>query len=135
MGSNPTSTALTCTNAGLGGSRAAASCPASLIWSSQFSTVERYSNRVRRNCLARSQKSWTCLNGEAHAVQACALAFRAGRNRPRPAGRLPTKGCVTLSDRSGSMRTRAEPPFCTDVGASPIMMLAAQIQPFWVPPW
>ena len=27
------------------------------------------------------------------------------------------------------------PPFCTDVGARPIMMLAAQIQPFWVPPW
>jgi hypothetical protein len=30
---------------------------------------------------------------------------------------------------------RAEPPFCTDIGSKPIMMLAAQIQPFWVLPW
>jgi hypothetical protein len=127
VGSNPTSTALTCTNAGLGGSWAAASCPASLIWSSQFSTVERYPNRVRRNCLARSQKSWTCLNGEAHAVQACALAFRlAGTVRDRPdAGRL--KECVTLSDRSGSMRTRAEPPDCAVNCPMPFRLLALQI--------
>ena len=99
MGSNPTSTALTCTNAGLGGSREAASCPASLIWSSQFSTVERYSNRVRRNCLARSQKSWTCLNGEAHAAGACALLFRAVQNRPRSAGCRQPKGRIKLGDR------------------------------------
>ena len=39
------------------------------------STVERYSNRVRGNRFARSQKSWTYLDGEAHAVGSCAFEF------------------------------------------------------------
>jgi hypothetical protein len=42
---------------------------------------------------------------------------------------------ITLRNQPSWEVARTLPPFCTDVGARPIMMLAAQIQPFWVPPW
>jgi hypothetical protein len=45
--------------------------------------------RIRRSCFSRSQDSWTRLNGEAHAAEACASPFTAGRDCPRSAGYPP----------------------------------------------
>jgi hypothetical protein len=54
---------------------------------------------INRGCCAWSRTPWTGVTGEAHAAEACALPFTAGRGRPRPAGYLPTYDRMTLSDR------------------------------------
>jgi hypothetical protein len=41
---------------------------------------------LSRRCRAWSRSSRTTLNTSTHAAEACALPFRAGRDRPRPAG-------------------------------------------------
>ena len=67
----------------------------------------------------------------AHAAQACTVPFRACRTVWIPANLQSASQWVI----ERFWRTRALPPFCTDIGSKPIMMLAAQIQPFWVLPW
>ena len=61
---------------------------------------------IRGNCLARSRASLTALNREQHAAEACALPFRAGRDRSPPAGYQPTTYRITVSDRE-VLRARA----------------------------
>jgi len=39
---------------------------------------------ISRGCCAWSRTSWTGVTGVAHAAEACALPFSAGRDRPRP---------------------------------------------------
>ena len=51
-------------------------------------SVGRRLRRLNVALFARSQACQTAKNGEAHAAEACALPFRAGRDRPRPGCRL-----------------------------------------------
>src|SRR5215470_11961893 len=54
---------------------------------------------ISHGCCAWSQTRRADPNGAAHAAEAYALPFRAGRDRPRPAGCPPTYNRITLSDR------------------------------------
>jgi hypothetical protein len=78
---------LTCKNAGLGGRWAGASGPPGLIWWSQLRAVCGPIAGLSRSCRAWSRPA---LNRSTHAAGACTLPFRAGRDRPRPAGYSPT---------------------------------------------
>jgi hypothetical protein len=55
---------------------------------SQFCALEGAFGDLTLPYFARSQASQTAKNGEVHAAGACALPFRAGRDRPRPGCRL-----------------------------------------------
>jgi len=90
---------LTCINTGLGGQPAAASRSPGLIYWSQFRAACGATAGISRGCCAWSRAHWTVLNTSTHAAEACALPFTAGRDRPRPAGYLPTYGRITRSDR------------------------------------
>src|SRR5215469_12226932 len=72
--------------------------------------ADRYAADISRDGCAWPEASRTGLNAGTHAVKACALPFRAGRDRSRPAGYLATTDHITLSDREVSRLTRAEPP-------------------------
>src|SRR5262249_43900170 len=70
-----------------------------------FLAAGRAADASRSYC-AWSRVSRTALNEGAHAAEACALPFRAGRDRPRPGCRLllrsripPLTDRITLSDR------------------------------------
>src|SRR5215467_13596974 len=82
---------LTCKNTDLRSRQAGASAPFWLIYLSQL-RVARPAAQISRRCYAWSRTPRTGVNAEAHAAEACAVPFRAGRDRPRPAGYLPTYG-------------------------------------------
>jgi hypothetical protein len=68
-------------------------------WWSQFWAPGSAVAGISRRYYAWSQVPWTGLNGEAHAAEACALPFRACRDRSPPAGYPPTTYRITVSDR------------------------------------
>ena len=71
-------------------------------WSHLLVSVLSAQHQLHRDSpqlFARSRVSRTALNREQHAAEACALLFRAGRDRPRPAGYPLNTYRITLSDR------------------------------------
>ena len=79
--------------------------PNGLIVSSGLISWAHLPSRGARRCRNQrvrwswSEASRTAQNGGTHAVKACALPFRAGWDRSRPAGYPPTGDHITLSDR------------------------------------
>ena len=70
------------------------------------------------------------MTGEAHAAEACALPFTAGRGRPRPAGYLPTYDRMTLSDRGVLENARRPAVLRADIGSVLVKALALQTRAF-----
>ena len=71
-------------------------------WSHLLVSVLSAQHQLHRDSpqlFARSRVSRTALNREQHAAEACALPFRAGRDRSPPAGYPPTTLRITVSDR------------------------------------
>ena len=81
---------LICKNTGTGSRQVGAWCSPGLNWWSQLRVMRGPAARISRGCYAWSRTPRTALNRSTHAAEASALPFRAGRDRPRPAGYPPT---------------------------------------------
>ena len=80
------SATLTCKNTRRDRWQDEASRSRGLIWWAHFPAALRAAADIIHRCCAWSRASRMGLNGGAHAAEACAVPFRAGRDRPRPAG-------------------------------------------------